>query len=242
MTNALADALRGIGRPQDRPRLEAFTALLLERGAQLNLTAARDPAAVGAHIADSLTLLRYLRDPFVDIGSGGGFPAIPLALASGYRATLVEATLKKAQFLREVAVALDLPVTVIAERAEIAGRRPDLRDRFASATARAVASAPAVLELTLPFLAPNGVAVLPRGELGEAERRATADAALVLSGELSGEIELDGRRRILLVTKRGPTPSRFPRRAGVPEKRPLCFTAATRRGEVERDGGRTALM
>ena len=166
---------------------------------------------------------------------------IAAATERGYRVTLVEATLKKAQFLREVAVALDLPVTVIAERAEIAGRRPDLRDRFASATARAVASAPAVLELTLPFLAPNGMAVLPRGELGDAERRATADAALVLNGELSGEIELDGRRRILLVTKRGPTPSRFPRRAGVPEKRPLCFaSAAARRGDVKRDGGRTA--
>jgi len=117
---------------------------------------------------------------------------------------------------------------VRAQRAEDAARDPALREQFASATARAVGSAPAVLELTLPFLALGGVAVLQRGRFTVAERTATHDAALVLGGALRDEIRPgsdDDERRILLVVKERPTGPRFPRRAGVPAKRPLCYSS-----------------
>jgi 16S rRNA (guanine527-N7)-methyltransferase len=80
-----------------------------------------------------------------------------------------------------------------------------------------------VAELTLPLLATGGVALLQRGEMDDGERRALAEAAVMLGGELVAEHPLDGKRRIVVVEKRSPTPERFPRRTGVPAKRPLCY-------------------
>lgn len=210
-----------------RERLELFSKLLLEANARTNLTGARTRDDVAAHIADSLALVRFVAGPLVDIGSGGGFPAIPLVIATGVEATVIESAVKKARFLESVVAALGLPMRVRAQRAEDAARDPALREQFASATARAVGSAPAVLELTLPFLALGGVAVLQRGRFTDAERTATHDAALVLGGSLRDEIRPgsdDDERRILLVVKERPTGPRFPRRAGVPAKRPLCYS------------------
>lgn len=226
MTGPVADALRGIGPPDAHDRLVRFARLLLERGTQFNLTGARDPAAVAAHVADSLTLLPYVAGPLVDVGSGGGFPAIPLAIVGGFSTTLIEATRKKAEFLREVAGTLELPIEVVAERAETAAHRGDLRERFACASARALAGASTALELTLPFVAIGGVAVLPRGELEEWERHEAGAAALVLGGEVSEEVRVERRRRLLIARKRSATSDRFPRRPGIPAKRPLCRVAA----------------
>ncbi len=208
-----------------RERLDEFAAYLLEANRSLNLTAARDVASVWEHIADSLALVPYVRGPLIDVGSGGGFPAIPLALVTGIETTLVESLEKKARFLRAAAERFGLPVRVEARRAEDAARDPELRERFASATARAVASGPSVLELTVPFLAPGGRALLQRGALDERERRAMHDAALVLGARVVEETEAGGdRRRLVIVEKVEPTAARFPRRAGVPVKRPLCFS------------------
>jgi 16S rRNA (guanine527-N7)-methyltransferase len=214
--------------------LEIFSEMLLAANAQTNLTGAKTRDEVAGHIADSLELVRFVAGPLVDVGSGGGFPALPLVIATGFEATLIESVAKKARFLESVVAALGLPVRVRAQRAEEAARDPVLRERFASATARAVGSAPAVLELTLPFLALGGVAVLQRGRLTDAERTATHDAALVLGGIVRDEVRpehADDERRILLVVKERPTGPRFPRRAGVPARRPLCYSP----GELEFD-------
>jgi 16S rRNA (guanine527-N7)-methyltransferase len=207
-------------------RLEQYVGILLERNAALNLTGAKDVASALDHVRDSLRLLPYVREPLVDIGSGGGFPAIPLAIASGLRMTLVESVLKKARFLEEVVKELDLPVTVRAGRAEDAARDLALRETFASATARAVASVTAVLELTVPFLSLGGIAVLQRGSLSAQETAAAADAALVLGARVEGTVpsaDEDDKRCLLLVRKTAATGQRFPRRAGIPTKRPLCW-------------------
>jgi 16S rRNA (guanine527-N7)-methyltransferase len=224
-------ALAGLSSdPAVLAALEKYVVLFLERNAAMNLSAARDPSALAEHVRDSLGIARYVREPLVDVGSGGGFPAIPIVIATGIRATLIESAAKKARFLREVASDLDLPIEVRAVRAEDAARDPGLRGTFASATARAVSSTPAVLELTVPFLEVGGIAVLQRGRLDDAERTAANDAALVLGAEIDEEIVADGGddRRVLLVRKVAPTGPRFPRRAGVPAKRPLCY-------EVEHD-------
>ena len=112
---------------------------------------------------------------------------------------------------------------VIAERAETAGHDSRLREQFATGTARAVSSAPTVVELLLPLIAVGGEAVLQRGVLDERERHALSDAALMLGGAVESESILDGDRRVVLVRKTAPTSARFPRRTGIPEKRPLCF-------------------
>ncbi len=207
----------------ERERLDAFATFLLEANRSVNLTAARDRDAVWEHIEDSLTLAPYVCEPLVDVGSGGGFPAIPLALVTGLRMTLIESLEKKARFLRAAVERFALPIAVDARRAEDAAHDPDLRERFACATARAVASGPSVLELTVPFLAPGGRALLQRGALDERERRAMQDAALVLGARVSEERLLAGERRLVIVEKLAPTAARFPRRAGIPAKRPLCM-------------------
>jgi 16S rRNA (guanine527-N7)-methyltransferase len=230
MTSALEAAVGSLDlAPDVRTRLARYLALLLEHNAAVNLTGARDAEAVLEHVRDSLTIAPHIREPLIDVGSGGGFPGIPLAIVLGIPVTLVEATNKKAQFLEMVARELDLHLTVVADRAETAAHDPELRERFGSATARGIASAPAVMELTLPFLAIGGVAVLQRGQVDYAERTAAQDAALALGGGLLDE-HGQGNRRVLIVAKRRTTPAAFPRRAGVPERRPLGWPRGTLNG------------
>ncbi len=200
--------------------------MLLARTAVLNLTAARTHAEIASHIADSLLLVDFVRSPLVDVGSGGGFPAIPLAIATGAACTLIESVAKKAAFLRDAARELELDITVLGARAEDVAREPAYRGQFATATARAVGPATTVLELTIPLLAVGGTALLQRGRLDAAERRALADASLVLGAQLEPEIAdpASDDRRVVVARKVAPTGPRFPRRAGVPAKRPLCWT------------------
>lgn len=224
---------RGGPALDDRARslLDRYADLLLAANAGTNLTAARTRAEVEAHIADSLRLAPFVTGPLVDVGSGGGFPAIPLAIVLGLDATLIESVGKKARFLKAVVEELALPATVRAERAEDAARDGALRERFATATARAVSTAPTVLELTVPFLSIGGRAVLQRGRFEAAERSATHDAALVLGAALRDEIRFEvgagDERRLLIVVKEKATGQRFPRRAGIPAKRPLCYVRDT---------------
>jgi len=209
--------------PVIRQRLARYGELVLEANHRFNLTGAKQPEDLAEHLLDSLSVVPYVREPYVDVGSGAGFPAIPVALATGVEITMIEATAKKAHFLETVLDQLNLKGRVLAERAEIAAHRPELRERFASGTARALGSGPTVAELLLPLLAIGGTAILQRGTLSAQEQIALADASLMLGGKAKAEIPLEGSRRIILVRKDGPTPARFPRRNGVPAKRPLCL-------------------
>ena len=145
-----------------RDALSQYGRMVLAANRTFNLTGAKTDRELAEHIIDSLTLVPYVRGTVVDIGSGAGFPAIPLALATGAAVTMVESTGKKARFLQEAIDALNVNATVTNERAEIAARSEALRDRFETGTARAVGSGPTVLELVLPFVAPGGAALLQR--------------------------------------------------------------------------------
>lgn len=203
--------------------LARYGATVLEANRRFNLTGAKSVAEFVPHLVDSLSVAPFIDGPLVDIGSGGGLPAIPLALATGVPVTMIETTLKKARFLGDVLERFSLSGEVVAARAEIAAHDDRLRGAFACGTARAVSSAPTVAELLLPFVQPGGVAVLQRGNVEERERHALADAALMLGATLERDVALDGDRRLLLVRKTAPTATRFPRRTGIPEKRPLCM-------------------
>jgi 16S rRNA (guanine527-N7)-methyltransferase len=219
LRSALAAA--GVLPPLIEP-LAGYGARLLEANAQMNLTGAKSVEALVPHLLDSLTVAPYVETGLVDIGSGGGLPAIPLAIATGVPVTMIETTRKKARFLEEILAALGLAGEVIPERAEIAAHDPALRERFGAGTARAVSTASTVAELLLPFLTVGGVAILQRGLLDQREREAVTDAAPMLGGQLESEVSLEGDRRIILIRKTAPTGARFPRRTGIPEKRPLC--------------------
>ncbi len=208
-------------------RTAQYGALLLATNRRVNLTGAKSAIELLPHLLESLALAPEVASDHVDVGSGGGLPAIPLALAGG-RVTMIEATAKKVAVLRALLEELGIAGEVILGRAELLGHDPELRGRFGSGTARAVAVAPAVAELVLPLLAVGGVAILQRGAIGDDERRALADAALVLGSRIEAERPGPGQCRIFLVRKLHPTGARFPRRIGVPAKRPLCMEPEAR--------------
>jgi 16S rRNA (guanine527-N7)-methyltransferase len=215
-------------------RAERFVALLLEANRRLNLTRVVAPADVARlHLLDALAALPLLDaavpGPVVDLGSGGGVPALPLALARPDRDwTLVDSVAKKAVVLREMAGALDLGrVTVLAERAETLGRDPLYRERFSVATARALAPLPVLAELALPLVQVGGTLLAWKGPLGEDDeevRRGRIAIGRLGGGDLrlvdSGIAALGGRR-LVVVTKDRPITDRFPRRPGEPARRPL---------------------
>ncbi len=205
-------------------RLAIFGALLLEANRRVNLTGAKDAEALAPHLMDALTLLPFVQfgSTLVDVGSGGGLPGIPLGIAAELRVTLIEPIAKKAAFLREALAALGLGGDVFAARAEVVARER-LRGSFDVATARAVSSAPTVAELTLPLLRVGGRALLQRGAVDDRERRALEDAVPMLGGRIIEERVLTGDRRVFIVEQLSLSGERFPRRNGVPEKRPLCY-------------------
>jgi 16S rRNA (guanine527-N7)-methyltransferase len=221
---ALGAALAAAGVDDDiAEQLAAYGALLLEANRKVNLTGAKDAEALLPHLFDALTLANDVTGTLVDVGSGGGLPGIPLAIVTGARVVLVEPTAKKAAFLERTLLALGLQGEAIAERAEVVARDERFREQFAFATARAVSRAPTVAELTVPFLRLGGRALLQRTVMEARERQALEDAAPMLGAGLVEERVLAGDRRVLVLEKIRPTEQRFPRRNGVPEKRPLCF-------------------
>ena len=228
--------------PEQQDLFRRYTELLLTANRRLNLTALRDEAALTTRYhLDALALLPILARVeglsvaalraqtrrAADVGSGGGAPAIPLAIAwPGLRYTLIESIAKKARFLDEAARALKLPLTVLNARAEEVGRDPDHREAYDLVTARAVAALPTLVELTLPLLRVGGLALFPKGAGAVEETEAAHPAIAALGGELVG-IEpiavpgVDAPRFVVVLRKRAPTPERFPRRPGMPAKRPL---------------------
>ena len=210
--------------PDLAARLARYGQLVLEANRTTNFTAARDPATFAEHILDALTLAGDIDGPLIDLGSGAGLPGMPLAIVTGYPVVLVDSVKKKAAFLARALRELGLAGEVVDRRAESLGGDPAFREKFRCATARAVAAAPTVAELTVPFLAIGGRALLQRGVMDERERQAVTDAAPMLGAEVVEERLLTGDRRILILVKRTATPPRFPRREGIPEKRPLCLT------------------
>lgn len=142
-------------------RLDIYARLLVEWNEKMNLTAITEPnAIVIKHFVDSLTVSRYLPEgpvALVDVGTGAGFPGVPLALyRDDIQLTLLDSLNKRLLFLKEVCTALGLPATLVHARAEEAGRQPAYRERFDVATARAVAALPTLCEYCLPLVKPHG--------------------------------------------------------------------------------------
>ena len=173
-------------------------------------------------VEDSLVLLDHLGGAvsLIDVGSGGGMPGVPLKIARPeLRVTLLEADRRKAAFLVQAAALLDLDLEVVAERAEVAGRG-HLREAFDLATSRALAPMPVLAELCLPFVRVGGRLLAMKSEVEDAAR-----AIAVLGGGEQSVIPAPSRARhrgvIVVVRKLSPTPAVYPRRPGVPAKRPL---------------------
>lgn len=229
---SLREEIIAVGVSPTQPQLDLFIRyldLISRWRSRARLTAITDPrSAARLHIADSLLCLRAeipAQASLLDVGSGAGLPGIPLAVVRpDLRVTLLEAESRKAAFLEMAAAELGLRVSVVCAAAEVAARGP-LRALFDVATARAVAPLPALCELTLPFVRVAGRTALLKGLSVRAELRDGRAAALACGGsepELSEWTLKGGERRVLVVIrKRGPTPEEFPRRPGLPRRRPI---------------------
>jgi 16S rRNA (guanine527-N7)-methyltransferase len=188
----------------------------------VGVTAIRDPAvAWERHVLDALRGVEELDaapdGPLVDIGSGGGVPGLVLGVVRPERELhLVEATARKAGFLRATAALIGVEAVVHAERSEDLARvGSPLRDACACACARALAAPPAAAELCLPFVAPGGRLLLWLGQSAAPEDVSAAAAAL------GAELRTSATPGLLVLEKISETPERFPRRPGVAARRPL---------------------
>lgn len=220
--------------PDFGERAESYVALLLRANQRLNLTRITDPHEVARlHLLDAVAEVRLLdttgAQSAVDLGSGGGIPGIPLALARPeIRWLLVDSVGKKAAALQDFVDALRLPnVSVVAERAETLGQSALHRGRHDFVAARACAPLPVLAELALPLLAIGGTLLAWKGPLTEADEEIQHGRAALalLGGELrhirpAGPAVLDGHT-FVVASKERPTPARYPRRPGEPGRRPL---------------------
>jgi len=208
-----------------RPEIQRYAELLLEWNRSVNLTGARTLEQVEGLIADTQTLAMTSWSGIttvIDIGSGGGLPAIPLAVAlPQVRFTLLEANTRKCAFLEHVAGTLGLTnVVVAAGRAEELAHRPQLREQFDRAISRAAARPEVLLELALPFVRTGGDLVAQVSPLDPVVLEPTA--RLLGGGPPRLQPAGIGAGPLLVVPKVASTPSRFPRRTGLPGRKPLA--------------------
>lgn len=229
-----ARALLGLSLSSaQRHAFERYAAELLDWNRRVNLTAIVEPEAIGIkHFLDSLTCLLAMRGQtagrVIDIGTGAGFPGLPLKIVTpALQLTLVEATGKKADFCRHIVDLLGLDgVEVLHARAEEVGQMPAHRQAYGWALARAVAPLAVVAEYLLPLLRLGGRAIAMKGESGPAEAQQAEAALRVLGGTLRQllPVELPGvaeSRYLVVIEKTAATPAAYPRRSGVPARRPL---------------------
>ena len=217
-------------------RFEAYYQELVQGNRRVNLTRITDYADVQAkHFLDSLTIHLAVGgiEPgwrVLDIGAGGGFPGLPLKLAfPEIQVVLMESAAKKSRFLEELRDRLEIPaVEVLTGRAESVAHQENQRESYDLVTARGLARLPVLLEYALPFCRVGGrLAAMKHGGSGlDHELAAAANALKVLAGRVTNvyPVELPGltdNRVVVVVEKQAPTPETYPRRPGMPSKRPL---------------------
>ncbi|QDU71667.1 16S rRNA (guanine(527)-N(7))-methyltransferase RsmG [Mucisphaera calidilacus] len=239
--HAIPDSARSaageLGFELDEPtwqQLARFLALLLERNQTTNLTAVRDPEQAWPRlILDSLTVLPAFEDlpeqaRVIDVGTGGGLPGVPLAIARpDLRFTLLDSTGKKVAFIRETAETLGLDnITAIQDRAETLAHNATHRQQYDLAVSRAVGPLPTLLELTLPFVRQEGWCLAMKGPRVEQELADSGDALYKLG---AGDLRVidaypecfENDLVLVLIHKERNTPKTYPRESGLPKRSPL---------------------
>ena len=206
---------------------------LMDWNQKFNLTAIRDAEAIRTkHFLDSFScVLAWKANPparLVDVGTGAGFPGIPLKiLYPNLHVTLVESVGKKAMFCQHVVRVLGLEgIEVIQARAEDIGQNPKHRESYDWAVARAVAKLDVLSEYLLPLAKVGGMMLAQKGESGPAEAQSAEHAMKLLGGKLKQVVQVNlpgvaDDRYLILVEKGAATPPKYPRKPGMPAKMPL---------------------
>lgn len=229
MRAALTAGLAALGLdPALCGRLEAFAGLVLERNRVMNLTAITEPSAfAGLHLLDSLSLIPLAglsSGTVVDVGTGAGFPGVPLAIAlPEARVTLLDSLGKRIEFLREACGVLGLENTrCVHARAEEFGER----EQFDWAVSRAVAPLPMLCELSLPLVRVGGRFLAMKSSHSQEELDEAGRAISILGGRVDWvkDYPIPGaeiQHRLICIEKTTPTPRKYPRRFSQLKKQPL---------------------
>lgn len=208
---------------------DKYSELLIEWNEKINLTAITDPEGITEkHFLDSLAIFKtgYLKDNFtvIDVGTGAGFPGIPMKIfKNDIKLTLLDSLNKRINFLKEVSNMLSLDANCIHSRAEDGAKKADLRECFDVATARAVAPLPILCEYCLPYVKIGGIFAALKGPNENAKDSFTAYRTL--GAEISDIIEYQlpcgDNRQLIIYNKIKETPSKYPRKSVQIDKKPL---------------------
>jgi 16S rRNA (guanine527-N7)-methyltransferase len=219
--------------PEMLAAFEAYAVLLIDWNQRMNLTSIIEPDAIRVkHFLDSLSLFQIPNLPesgrFIDVGTGAGLPGFALKFVRpAWRGVLIDSTRKKIDFLNHVIESLGLEgIRAEQLRAEDAGQRKDLRERFDLVTARAVARMPVLAEYLLPLCTVGGLCVAMKGDTAQTETDDAAAAIQTLGGQVEEIIpvqlpDVEQTHYLLCIRKVAPTPKQYPRRAGIPSKNPI---------------------
>ena len=209
----------------------AYMLLLIEWNEKINLTAITEPQEIILkHFVDSLTIAKYIEEgkTIIDMGTGAGFPGIPLKIyRNDVKVVLADSLNKRIKFLNEVIEKLQLKnIETIHCRAEELGKNKEYREKFDYATSRAVANLSTLSEYLLPFIKLNGSGIFMKTMEIDEELENAKKAIKILGGRIEKvdkfEIpESDLGRSIIIVKKEKQTPSKYPRKPGTPAKEPL---------------------
>lgn len=236
MRQIIEQAFTNSGFSLTNEQLEQFLqyyALLKEWNQKMNLTAIEEPVEVAyKHFVDSALLCRVIPQlaerSLIDIGTGAGFPGVPLKIMEpSLQLTLFDSLNKRITFLKEVCQQLQLSdVQTIHGRAEDFAQKIDYREQYDLASARAVARLPVLVEICLPFVKVGGYFIALKGPELEQEIAESSRALQLLGGKIKDVQKLtllDGKysRSIAVILKTAPTPKKYPRKAGTPQKSPL---------------------
>lgn len=229
----LKDGARQLGIGLDDAKVSTlleYKRILLEWNKKMNLTAIEEERDfIIKHLVDSLSILPFLGEvnSLVDVGTGAGFPGIPLKIVQpSLQVFLMDSLEKRIGFLNAVIGDLKLTgITAVRSRAEDAGVSPVHRERYDAAAARAVASLPVLLEYCLPLVKPGGIFIAMKGS-GTDEIKSSSKALELLGGKIEQVRDFilpdsDMSRSIIIVRKFRQTPAKYPRKAGKPSKEPL---------------------
>lgn len=216
-----------------KAQFNKYFEMLADWNTKINLTAITEKDEVWLkHFEDSLSIEKikdmYQIDKVIDVGTGAGFPGLPLKIVYPHiKLTLLDSLDKRLRFLEAVVLELGLTdVSCIHGRAEDFSRSPDHREKYDLCVSRAVAGLSVLSELCIPFVKPGGSFVAYKSDKAEKEISEADNAITILGGRIRSTEEFrlsdNIQNRILIdIEKIGPTPDKYPRRAGIPAKKPL---------------------
>ena len=206
-----------------------YMKLLLEWNERVNLTAITDPNdIILKHFVDCATILKYIKGTVLDMGSGAGFPGIPLKILNqNIEVKLVDSLNKRVNFLKIVIDELNLSnIEAIHSRAEELGKNKNYREKFDIVVSRAVAHTNILAEYTIPFCKVGGKCIFMKGSNIKEEIETSKRAITILGGEIERIEELfleekNNNRNIVVIKKLNDTPIKYPRKPGTPVKEPI---------------------